>query len=108
MLEGSLIYQEPTWIARYRKFKFQSGPETQYLFVTVIEMEAKQYAKIDMPGLFVMFDGKKPPLLLGLDLLEVDLARKGSLGPSRSLGTCISTSPLSSLFLSSMFKRVYL
>jgi hypothetical protein len=30
-------------------------PETQYLFVTVIDIEARQYAKMEIGGLFVMF-----------------------------------------------------
>jgi len=52
-------------------------PETQYLFVTVIEIEAKQYARIETGGLFVIFDkGTIDPPDLELDLEEE--GRKGS------------------------------
>jgi len=42
--------------------------------VTVIEIEAKQYAKIDMGGLFVIFEKWKPPP----PDLALDPDRKGS------------------------------
>ncbi len=79
-------------MARQKKFKFQLGPDTQYLFVTVIEIEAKQYARIEIGGLFVMLEST-----LGaadFEGLELDLARKGSRceGDDRPLKLRISTS----------------
>jgi hypothetical protein len=52
------------------------APDTQYLFVTVIDIEAKQYARIEIGGLFVMLErgAAMPPFLPEPDLEE----RKGS------------------------------
>ena len=36
---------------------FHFPPDTQYLLITVILMEAQQYARMDSAGLFVIFDG---------------------------------------------------
>ena len=45
------------------------------MFVTVIEIDAKQYAKMEMGGLFVMFERG-----LGVEAFELDLdPRNGSL-----------------------------
>lgn len=38
-------------MARYKNIKFQSLPDTMYLFTTVIEMEAKQYPRMEALGL---------------------------------------------------------
>jgi len=48
--------------------RFQLGPETQYLLTTVMEIDAIQYAMIEIGGLFVIFDtgrGNAPPLVDG-------------------------------------------
>jgi hypothetical protein len=42
-----------TWNAKKKKFIFQADPETQYLLITVILMEARQYARMEIAGLFV-------------------------------------------------------
>jgi hypothetical protein len=67
------------------------------LLVTVIEIDAKQYAKMEMGGLFVMFETG----IIGLDLFEFDLDKKGSRceDGDRSPKLRISMEP-SSLFLS--------
>lgn len=53
---------------------FQLGPETQYLLMTVIDIDAAQYARMDIGGLLVIFDtGRGIAATLG-DLAE----RKGS------------------------------
>lgn len=43
-----------TCTAKKKKFRFQSLPETQNLLITVMEIEAKQYARIEIDGLFVI------------------------------------------------------
>jgi hypothetical protein len=52
-----------TCTAKKKKFKFQSLPETQNLFITVMLIEAAQYAKIEIAGLLVICDDKLEPLL---------------------------------------------
>jgi hypothetical protein len=47
---------------------FQFVPETQYLLMTVILMEAKQYAAMDSAGLFVIWEtGMGNPPVRGAD-----------------------------------------
>lgn len=38
-------------MARYKNIRFHSLPDTMYLLTTVIEMEAKQYPRMDALGL---------------------------------------------------------
>lgn len=38
-------------MARYKNIRFHSLPDTMYLLTTVIEMEAKQYPRMDELGL---------------------------------------------------------
>jgi hypothetical protein len=67
--------------------------------MTVMEIDARQYAAIDTPGLLVIFDGAtKLPWWLG-DLFNA--------GDARELGLSgISIAKSSSLFLSSMLAVV--
>jgi hypothetical protein len=69
--------------------------------VTVIDIEARQYARMEIGGLFVMFD-KGPPPDLPCDLEE----RKDSRGDGEALKVRISCSGIlmekSSFFFSSM------
>jgi hypothetical protein len=47
---------------------FQFVPETQYLLMTVILMEARQYAAMDSAGLFVIWEtGMGNPPVRGAD-----------------------------------------
>jgi hypothetical protein len=47
---------------------FQFVPETQYLLMTVILMEARQYAAMDIAGLFVIWEtGMGNPPVRGAD-----------------------------------------
>jgi hypothetical protein len=47
---------------------FQFVPETQYLLITVILMEARQYAAMDSAGLFVIWGtGMDNPPVRGAD-----------------------------------------
>jgi hypothetical protein len=50
---------------------FQFVPETQYLLMTVILMEARQYAAMDIAGLFVIWETGtcKPPVRGGDPIL---------------------------------------
>lgn len=43
-----------TWTQSKKKLKFHDGPETQYLLTTVMEIDARQYARMASAGLFVM------------------------------------------------------
>jgi hypothetical protein len=45
-----------TWTAKKKKFRLKSFPETQNLFIIVIEIEAAQYARMEMVGLFLIDD----------------------------------------------------
>lgn len=47
---------------------FQFVPETQYLLITVILMEARQYAVMERAGLFVIWEtGMGKPPVRGMD-----------------------------------------
>lgn len=43
----------PTWIAKYKNMRFQSLPDTMYLLTTVMEIEARQYPRMEALGLLV-------------------------------------------------------
>jgi len=76
-----------TWNARRKKFMFHSGPETQYLLVTVILIEARQYAIIETAGLWVIWETGMATLFTEIEILR-DL---GSVGRPRDLDSGIRT-----------------
>ena len=80
---------------------FQSVPETQYLLITVIDIEAKQYAMIESPGLFVMLEGNAMELVALGDLGTMKGSRWDD---GEALKFRIS---ISSFFLSSMIAGLY-
>jgi hypothetical protein len=86
-----------TWNARKKKFMFQADPDTQYLLITVILMEARQYARMEIAGLFVILETGtgNPP-----DRPE-DIVLEG--GDNFPFVSVISTAKTSSLFLPSIF-----
>lgn len=55
-------------------------------------MEPKQYAKIDSGGLFVIFEGKMPPVLPLLEDLEENEVSRDDDGDDRPLKFLISSS----------------
>lgn len=75
---------------------FQFTPDTQYLLMTVILMEARQYASIDSAGLFVIWETGRGKLgVRGAD------ATLGS-GEERLLVSGISMAKSSSFFFPSI------
>tara|TARA_R110002060_G_scaffold39912_7_gene51126 strand:+ start:2158 stop:2367 length:210 start_codon:yes stop_codon:yes gene_type:complete len=62
------------------------APDTQYLFVTVIDIEARQYARIERGGLFVMLDRGAAGGFLGdlVGMMKGSLA-EGEFRPLKSL-----------------------
>jgi hypothetical protein len=44
-------------MAKKKKFRLKSFPETQNLLIIVMEIEAAQYVRMEMIGLFVIDDG---------------------------------------------------
>lgn len=61
---------------------FHLSPETQNLFMTVILMEAKQYASTESPGLFTMLEGAEGNPMLGDGLLSAGEERDAFVGIS--------------------------
>jgi hypothetical protein len=49
---------------------FHSGPETQYLLVTVMLIEARQYATIEMVGLRAICETGMATLLTEIEILR--------------------------------------
>jgi hypothetical protein len=81
---------------------FHFAPDTQYLLMTVILMEARQYAAMEMAGLFVICDtgiGRPPFPVADAGLRS---------GDKRPLPSGISIEKSSSLFLSSIVATVSL
>lgn len=86
-----IIGNEHTWTAKKKKFRLKSLPETQNLLIIVMEIEAAQYAKIEIIGLFVIDDA--PWILLSV--------RLPSIGDERPVGGGM-LAEYSYLFLSSI------
>jgi hypothetical protein len=61
---------------------FHLSPETQNLLMTVILMEAKQYASTESPGLFTMLAGAEGSPMLAEGLLSAGEERDAFVGIS--------------------------
>jgi hypothetical protein len=70
------------WKAKKKKLMFHLSPETQNLLMTVILMEAKQYASTESPGLFTMLEGADGKPMLGDGLLSAGDEREALVGIS--------------------------
>lgn len=70
-----------TWKPKKKKLIFHLLPETQNLLMTVILIDDKQYARMEIDGLLVMLDGAAGTPMLG-DLLSAGDARELFVGIS--------------------------